>query len=262
MHAIDVLQHPLTDSAHILDPGKEIQGFTRRHQLIEDTRLGGDFFFPYLALLVRFDDSPDDLFDSFVEQVHLGDSGAHDCRIVLAESVGIRFEVLVDTAHKEHVRFVLADGFHEPLKDVFRIARLFQGETELVKEDSQSLEPFLESGGFDQCLENGDQVAGLGLKLHAPHHFLEGGAEFAEHVRVVTLEPGAKLIHGQAGSNRFNGLAKVQVEIADAALVTPFLPLGQLAFRLVKLCYHPGIKTLGLAGLEDRFHHNILEMPA
>ena len=86
--------------------------------MIKDACLGRDFLLPGIALFFRFNDSPDDLLYSFVEQINLGDSGTHDGRIVFAETISIRFEILVNTADKEHVRFDLTDRFHKSLQDV------------------------------------------------------------------------------------------------------------------------------------------------
>ena len=118
MHTVDVFQHPLANAVHILNPGKKIERLAWRHQLIEHACFRSDFVFPCLTLLVRFHDGPNDLLDPFVEQIHLGDASAHDRSVIFAESVGVRFEVLVNTSHKNHIRFAFTYGFHKPLQDI------------------------------------------------------------------------------------------------------------------------------------------------
>ena len=55
-------------------------------------------------------------------------------------------------------------------------------QAKLVEEDCQSFEALFESLALDQFFEYGNQIAGLGLKLNASHHFLEAGTEFLKHI--------------------------------------------------------------------------------
>ena len=118
MHPIDVFQHTFTNAVHIGNPREQIEGLARRHQLVKNTCLGGNLLLPGNAILFGFDDGPDDLLDAFVEQVNLGDSGAHDGRVVFAEPVGVGLEIFVNASNEQNVGFILADGLHEPLQDV------------------------------------------------------------------------------------------------------------------------------------------------
>ena len=259
MHAVDVLQHPSAHVRYIIDPREEIEGFADRHELIEHRRLGSDLLFPDGTLLVGFHDGRDDLLDALVQQLHLGDTRAHDVCVGLAEAVRVRLEVLVDTPDEHHVRLILADRLHEALQNVLGVVGLFQGETELVKEDREALEPVLELTASDELSDDRNEIPGLALELDPSHHLPEGEPELLQGMRVVLLQRSTQLIDRGGRGYRGKRLGEILVEVADAALVSLFLPRCKLAVRLVELSFHLGIQPLGRAGLKHGFHHDVFE---